>query len=68
METEKTRMALDESNRVTLDLGGMIGMGERPAQKMVLEKMDPNTARLIKRVQEFLDPQQIMKPGNWELD
>jgi FAD/FMN-containing dehydrogenase len=67
-DIEKTRMALEESNRVTLDLGGMIWKGERPAQRMVLEKMDPNTARLIKRVQEFLDPKRIMNPGNWEVD
>jgi glycolate oxidase len=45
----------------------MIWKGEKPAQQKVLEKMDPNTARLIKRVKEFLDPQKIMNPGKWEM-
>jgi len=60
-------MALEDSNRVTLELGGMIWKGERPAQQMVLEKMDPNTAGLIKRVKALLDPNGIMNPGNWEV-
>lgn len=66
-DIEKARMALEESNRVTLDLGGMIWKGEKSAQKMVLEKMEPNTADLIRRVQEFLDPNRIMNPGKWEV-
>lgn len=67
-DIEKAQMALEESNRVTLELGGMIWKGEKPAQQMVLEQMEPNTARLIRRVQEFLDPNGIMNPGKWEFD
>ncbi len=67
-DIEKAQMALEESNRVTLELGGMIWKGEKPAQQMVLEQMEPNTARLISRVQEFLDPNGIMNPGKWEVD
>ena len=66
-DIEKTRMALEDSNRVTLELGGMIWKGEKAAQKLVLEQMDPNTAELIKRVKGLLDPKGIMNPGNWDV-
>jgi glycolate oxidase len=66
-DIEKARMALEESNRATLDLGGMIWKGEKSAQKMALAKMEPDTSALIQRVQEFLDPNRIMNPGKWEV-
>jgi len=66
-DIEKARMALAESNRATLDLGGMIWKGEKSAQKMALAKMEPHTAALIRRVKEFLDPNRIMNPGKWEV-
>jgi glycolate oxidase len=31
-----------------------------------MEKMDPTTAELIRKVKRLLDPQGIMNPGNWE--
>jgi FAD/FMN-containing dehydrogenase len=65
-DIEKTRKALDESNRFTFELGGMVWKGEVGAQKLAMEKMDPNTAALIKRVKRLLDPNGIMNPGNWE--
>jgi glycolate oxidase len=60
------RQAVDESNRFTLDIGGMIWKGEAEAQKLVMKKMDPNTAKLIEKIKKALDPQGIMNPGNWE--
>jgi glycolate oxidase len=57
---------LEESNRFTFELGGMVWKGEVGAQKIAMEKMDPNTAALIKRVKRLLDPNGIMNPGNWE--
>lgn len=66
-DIERARSALEESNRVTLDLGGMIWKGEQPAQQMEIAKMHPNTAGLIKRVKGLLDPNGIMNPGNWEV-
>ncbi|HDZ89823.1 MAG: FAD-binding oxidoreductase [Deltaproteobacteria bacterium] len=66
-DVEKTRKALEESNRVTLDLGGMIWKGEVEAQRMTLERMDPNTVELIRGVKELLDPNGIMNPGKWEM-
>ncbi len=66
-DIENTRKALDDSNRLTLELGGMIWKGEVGAQRLTMQKMDPNTARLIGRVKKFLDPGGIMNPGNWEV-
>ncbi len=65
-DIEKTRKALEESNRFTYELGGMVWKGEVGAQKLTMEKMDPNTAALIQRVKRLLDPNGIMNPGNWE--
>ncbi len=66
-DIENTRKALDDSNRLTLELGGMIWKGEVGAQHLTMQKMDPNTAELIERVKKFLDPKGIMNPGNWEV-
>jgi len=66
-DIEKTRKALDDSNRLTLELGGMIWKGEVGAQRLTMQKMDPNTAQLIERVKKFIDPRGIMNPGNWEV-
>ncbi|MBN1634992.1 MAG: FAD-binding oxidoreductase [Deltaproteobacteria bacterium] len=66
-DIEKTRKALDDSNRLTLDLNGMIWKGEVGAQQHTMQKMDPNTAQLIQRVKKLLDPKSIMNPGNWEV-
>lgn len=65
-DIEKTRKALDESNRVTFELGGIVWKGEVGAQRLAMERMDPNTSALIKRVKNLLDPNAIMNPGNWE--
>jgi len=40
--------------------------GEVGAQKLAMERMDPNTAGLIKKIKGLLDPNGIMNPGNWE--
>ena len=66
-DVERARKALDDTNRLTLDLGGVIWKGEVPAQKLMLEKMDSNTRQLIRRVKKSLDPNGIMNPGNWEV-
>jgi len=66
-DAERTRQALEESNRVTFELGGMVWKGEVNAQKMTMERMDPNTASLIHDIKSLLDPHAIMNPGNWEV-
>ena len=64
-DAERVRSAIDDSNKVTLDLGGMVWKAELGGQKLMLEKMDPNTLDLIKRIKKLLDPNGIMNPGNW---
>lgn len=65
-DVENTRKALQESNRLTYELGGMVWKGELEAQRMAMERMDPNTLQLITRVKGLLDPAGIMNPGNWD--
>jgi glycolate oxidase len=65
-EAMRVREAIDESNRLTLELGGMVWRPERAAQKLMVERMDPNTVELIGKIKEALDPNGIMNPGNWE--
>jgi len=66
-DAARTRQAIEESNKLTLDIDGMIWKGEVNAQRMTMEKMDPNTAGLIKKIKSALDPNGIMNPGNWEV-
>jgi glycolate oxidase len=66
-EAERARGALDETNRLTLELGGVVWKPELPAQKLILERMDANTRQLMDRVKKMLDPNDIMNPGNWEV-
>lgn len=65
-DRENTRKALAESNRLTYELGGMVWKGELEAQRMAMDRMDPNTLQLITRVKGLLDPRGIMNPGNWD--
>jgi FAD/FMN-containing dehydrogenase len=66
-EAERARGALDDTNRLTLELGGVVWKPELPAQKQILERMDANTRQLIGRIKKTLDPNDIMNPGNWEV-
>jgi glycolate oxidase len=66
-EFERARRALDETNRLTLELGGVVWKPEMPTQKLILERMDEGTRQLIKRLKKMLDPNNIMNPGNWEV-
>jgi len=64
---ERARKALDDTNRLGLELGGIVWKPELQAQKLILENMDPNTRELMKRIKKALDPNGIMNPGNWEV-
>jgi glycolate oxidase len=65
MELEKTRKAIDDSNKVTLDLGGIVWRPTASAQNLMLQKMDASTVELMRKVKNTLDPNNIMNPGNW---
>jgi FAD/FMN-containing dehydrogenase len=66
-EADRARGALDDTNRLTLEMGGVVWKPELPAQKMTLERMDKGTRQLINRIKKMLDPNGIMNPGNWEV-
>jgi glycolate oxidase len=65
-EFEKARKAVDDSNKVTLDLGGIVWRPTVSAQNLMLQKMDASTFELMRKVKKTLDPNNIMNPGNWE--
>lgn len=62
---ERVRKALDDSNKLILSLGGVLWKAELPAQRLMMQRMDPNTVELMKRLRKTLDPNGIMNPGNW---
>jgi FAD/FMN-containing dehydrogenase len=66
-EAERARGALDDTNRLTLELGGVVWKPELPAQQLILERMDANTRKLIEKIKKTLDPNNILNPGNWEV-
>jgi len=63
----QAREALHESDDLALELGGAIWKPGLYGQKLVMERMDPNTLDLMKKVKQLLDPNGIMNPGNWEV-
>ena len=66
-DVELAQMPLEDTNAAVLEMGGIPWKAEAPAQKQILERMDPNTRSLMNRVREVLDPKRIMNPGNWEM-
>ena len=63
----QAREALHESDDLALELGGTIWKPGLYGQKLLMERMDPNTLGLMKKVKQLLDPNGIMNPGNWEM-
>jgi len=66
-DVQRAQKALHETNAAVLDMGGIPWKAEVPAQRMIIEKMDPSARQLIGRVKAMLDPRGIMNPGNWEV-
>jgi glycolate oxidase len=65
---ERTRKALYEVSEFALEMGGVFWKPTVHEQRMAIEKMDPNTRRLMGIIKESLDPNGIMNPGNWEVN
>ncbi len=66
-DRKKAQRALHETNKVVLELGGIPWKAEEPAQQLIIEKMDPQTYKLMNKIRAVLDPNGIMNPGNWEV-
>lgn len=66
-EMERARRALHEVSQFALQNGGVLWKPTVEEQTMMIERMDPNTLSLIKKIKELLDPNGIMNPGNWEV-
>lgn len=66
-DMKRAQAALEETNRLALEMGGIPWKAEAPAQKQIIKKMDPNAFELMNRLREALDPNHIMNPGNWEV-
>ncbi|MBD3339010.1 MAG: FAD-binding protein, partial [Candidatus Lokiarchaeota archaeon] len=66
-DMKNARNALEETNEMVLDLGGIPWKVELAGQKQVLERMNPNYKLLLKTFKNTLDPNGIMNPGNWEV-
>ncbi len=67
-DMKRAQEALEETNTEVLAMGGIPWKAEVPAQKQIMERMDPQSLGLVQRVRDLLDPQGIMNPGNWEQD
>ncbi len=64
-EVERVRKAMRETNEAVLQMGGIPWKAEVAAQRQIIEKMEPNTHDLMKKIWKALDPNGIMNPGNW---
>ncbi len=67
-DMENARNALHETNKLTLELGGIPWKAELNGQKQILNQMDPNYKKIFKTIRRALDPNGIMNPGNWEVE
>lgn len=65
-DVKRASNALEATNKACLDMGGIPWKAEQPAQRQIIEKMDPSTFALMNRIRDALDPNRIMNPGNWE--
>jgi glycolate oxidase len=66
-DIERARKALRITNEAVLKMGGVPWKAEVPAQKLIIEKTDPSTLKLMGKIKGLLDPNGIMNPGNWEV-
>jgi glycolate oxidase len=50
-----------------MEINGTIWKPAVFGQKLMMDRMDPATLQLMKKVKNMLDPNGIMNPGNWEV-
>lgn len=67
-DMENARNALEETNELTIKLGGIPWKAELAGQKLILENIDDSYKKLLKTIRSALDPNGIMNPGNWEVN
>ncbi len=65
-DVKRASDALEATNTAALEIGGIPWKAELPAQKQIIEKMDPETFGFMDRIRSMMDPNHIMNPGNWE--
>ncbi len=65
-DVKRAQHALEATNTAALEIGGIPWKAELPAQKQIIDKMDPGTFNLMNRIRSLMDPNHIMNPGNWE--
>jgi len=63
----QAREALHETDDLVMELGGVIWKPGLYGQKLIIERLDPMTRSLMKKIKELLDPRGIINPGNWEI-
>lgn len=67
-EMERARKALHDAAVYALEQGGVLWKPTVFEQRMMIDRMDPNTLQLMKQIKQLLDPNGIMNPGNWEVN
>lgn len=67
-DMENARQALHKTNEMVINNGGIPWKVELAGQKQLLEHMDPAYKQLFNAIRKLIDPNQIMNPGNWEVD
>lgn len=63
---EEAREALHETDDLVMELGGVIWKPGIYGQRIIMERLDPETRRLMRAIKGLVDPNGIMNPGNWE--
>jgi len=66
-DIQNARNALEDTNKMVLELGGIPWKAELDAQQLIIQKMDSNYKILFDMIRKELDPNGIMNPGNWEI-
>jgi len=66
-EMARAKEALDECSKFALEEGGVLWKADIYEQRLLMDKMDPNTLVLMKKIKQLMDPNGIMNPGNWEV-